>query len=137
MWADSRSTMNTFPEPGTTHAQVRQEHARWPYPALLPQLAQALDNLILFAWLHWTKAALVVDEHDLAPLHHDHHIGQVVAVQINEAQRDGRLVAARPKELWSHVDTSMGSIATRPFDHSIRPRRLIARKWLGALAESL
>jgi len=91
-------------------------------------LAQALDNLILFAWLHWTKAALVVDEHDLAPLHHDHHIGQVVAVQINEAQRDGRLVAARPKELWSQVDTSMGSIATRPFDHLDSPAQVDRQK---------
>ena len=73
-------------------ALARGLFARSEVILLLPVLLQKLLYRVLFTGAQRTKPSLVIDEDDLRRPKVDQHVRQVVAVDIDEAERHGRQV---------------------------------------------
>src|SRR6266567_2452779 len=82
---------------------------------------QVLLHGLQLAGSRRAKSPLRVDVHDLRLLKMDDHIRLMVALHIDETQRDRDQVIAIAIELRADEDTGFGSVSTRELDHFDTP----------------
>ncbi len=102
--------------------------------ALSPRRPKSLQEALhpfSFLRTEWTKPALVVDEHDSRSLEVDHHVGLVIAVDIDEAEGHRDEVGVSPVELGTDVDAGVAGVATRQFDDFNAPVQVDGQKMTG------
>jgi len=70
-----------------------------------------------FSRKQWTKAALVINEHDARPLETHNHVWFVIAIHICERKGNGNKIIIRRIELWANINLCMCSISTRQLNY--------------------
>ena len=91
-----------------------------PSGAIGLELMDHLLTLLRFSRLCWTETTPVIDENDLGSLEMEDHVWPVVAVDVAETEGHWHQVGIWTIELWTEIDSCVGSITAGEF-HDLDP----------------